>query len=117
MNAFTVDEAQTLAARLERREMSRGFSRNDARSRLARKLGVSPGTLENLGRGRLKRTIDGFTYRLRALLERELEAEIERLAHELEMVRASRDGADPVAVCEIETHLAKAKALLREGRG
>jgi ribosomal protein S2 len=75
---------------------------------------VLPGTLYNLARNRLKRLDTELRDRLTAFAIRDLQQEIERLSHELEMARQM--GAHPMSerVGEIETHLAKARALMSE---
>lgn len=116
MNAAAVfDQTRQLAVSLEHRERVRGSSVDQARQTLARRIGVGAGTFENLVRGRVKRVDAWIRDRLQALLVRELEAEIARLTHELQMVRQCGDHLGSQHVVEIETHLAKARALL-EGR-
>jgi hypothetical protein len=114
-NVVTLDTARTLAARLESHERLRnGGSKSQARARLAGKMRVLPGTLYNLARNRLKRLDTELRDRLTAFAIRDLQHEIERLSHELEMARQM--GAHPMSrrVGEIETHLAKARALMSE---
>lgn len=106
------DRAFQDAQSLERRERNRGLSISDARSALASRLGIGIGSFENLVRERVKR-VDAFVRdRLQALLIHELEAEITRLQHELELARQS--GAHPASehVGEIQAHLAAARSLL-----
>lgn len=104
-----------LAQTLERKERGRGLSIRAARQRLAEKLQVGYGTFENLVRGRVKTIDASIRDRLEALLIRELENEIRRLTHELEIARQSGARLDSEQVCEIEAHLAKAKALMNGG--
>ena len=108
--------AITMAQTLERRERQRVSSVGQARRRIADKLRVGVGTFENLVRGRVKRVDANIRDRLQALLVRELEGEIARLSHELQLARQSGNRLDADEVGEIETHLAKARALI-EGRG
>jgi hypothetical protein len=98
---------------LERRERARVSSLAIARQNVARRLRVGVGTFENLVRDRVKRIDATIRDRLQELLVSELEQEISRLTHELEMARQS--GAHPASqhVGEIETYLEKARALLR----
>lgn len=107
-----MSNAITLAQRLEQRERHRVGSVSIARRRLADRLKVGIGTFENLVRGRVKRVDAAIRDRLQALLVQELEHEIARLTHELEIAR--QGGAHPGSqhVCEIETHLSKARAFL-----
>jgi hypothetical protein len=106
------------AGRLIAHEASRSHSDKSVALRsVARRIGLAPGSLENVVRGRAKRLTLGITEAIRGAVIRELEHEIARLHHELELARAS--GADPrsLAVGEIEACLARAQALLNEGCG
>jgi microcompartment protein CcmL/EutN len=107
-----MSSAIALAQNLERRERGRGFPVKAARARLADKLRVGYGTFENLVRGRVKTVDASIRDRLQALLIREIEAEIQRLQHELEIARQTGARLDSDQVCEIETHIQKAQALL-----
>lgn len=111
----TIEEARELAQRLERRKTAQGMSVDAARESLSRRIGIAPRTWKNLAGGRLKRLDAWLRDGLQALLIRELENEIARLTHELDLAR--QGGAHPASldVGAIETHLAKAKALLNEG--
>lgn len=111
-NGDSMTTATALARSLERRERTRVDSMPVARQRLAGKLRIGVGTLENIVRGRVKRIDAAIRDRLQALLVRELEAEIARLTHELEIAR--QGGSHPACehVGEVETYLAKARALL-----
>ncbi len=113
INEPDMDCAISLARNLERRERSRLSGVPTARRSLARKLRVGVGTVENLVRGRVKRVDAALRDRLRALLVTELESEIARLSHELEIARQA--GAHPSSdeVAEAETYLARARAILR----
>jgi len=113
MSSATIEQARTLARDLERRERSRAGSVDAARTALARRAGVSPSTWRNLALGRHKR-LDAFVRdRLQAMLVRELEAEIARLTHELEIARQGGDHLASQHVREIEAHLAAARTILR----
>lgn len=104
--------AVSLARSLEHRERSRVSSIRIARERVASRLRIGVGTFENLVRGRVKRVDANIRDRLQALMVRELEAEIARLQHELEMARQIGAPLNSDQVGEIETHIAKAAALL-----
>jgi len=107
--------ARDWARRIEDRESARsGHSVATARKAVARKIGVAPGTLENLRKGRVKR-ITAFVYeRLRAAVIRELEQEIKRAGHELEVARQC--GLDPRSadMAALETAMAQVKELMGE---
>lgn len=76
-------EAGRLARLLVDQEHRRGNDRICARRNVARAVGASPGTIENLQRDRLKQIAGWLRDALRARVIRELEAEIKRLEHEL----------------------------------
>lgn len=108
--------ATTMARSLERHERSRGLSVQHARHRLADKLRIGVGTFENLVRGRVKRVDAAIRDRLQALLVRELEGEIARLSHELEI---ARQGGAYLAVEQmgaVQAHLEQARSLLTGAR-
>lgn len=105
--------AISIARTLERRERARVFKASIARQNLARDLQVGVSTVEHLVRGRAKRIDAAIRDRLQALLVRELESEIVRLTHELEIARKGGAHLASEQVSEIETHLAKARALLK----
>lgn len=107
-----MEEARGIARRLERREMSRGHKLPEARKRIAEAAGVAPGTLVNLAKGRLKRNFQELRDRVRAVLIRELEQEIGRLAHEIAIHRRVGAADHNPAVAQAETHLQAAKQLL-----
>lgn len=86
--------AKDVAGYLEKRERKRnGGNRNAARDRLASKIGVLPGTLYNLFRGRLKKLDVDLRDRLTAFAMRDAQTEMKGLCHELEM--AVRMGVPP----------------------
>ena len=101
--------AISLAQNLEKRERARLGCRATARRSLAGKLRIGSGTLENLIRGRVKRVDAAIRDRLQALLIKELELEIGRLWHDLEIARQT--GAHPNS-----DEITKAEKLLFEAR-
>jgi hypothetical protein len=104
--------AVALAQSLERRERDRGIGVPAARAELARKLKIGIGTVDNLVRGRIKRVDETIRDRLRALFMREIEAEIQRLTHELETLKRGGHHLASQQIGEVEAHLASAKAIL-----
>lgn len=86
-------EARSLTMLLVDQQARRTGNRITAREQVARSIGVSPGTVENLQRGRLKTIAGWLRDALRARVIRELEAEIARLQHEIAVLRQS--GVDP----------------------
>lgn len=111
MDKMSIAETTELCARrhlafVETAEARRlGVDRDAARARLASRLKQSPGTLENLNRGRLKRFCSGLVDGLRDEFIRAAEREIGQLTNELERARAGRSDADLRDAGEIETHL------------
>ena len=107
--------AQRMVCDLEEREARRaGLTLANARCVIARRLGASPGTLENIRRDRVKSPRAWLVDRVRALFIAELQSEIRRLEHELDLARQS--GAHPAGdeMAEAETLLARAKTLIGE---
>lgn len=89
-----VETVQSWAERLEAIELARtGAPRKTIRPVVARRVGVAPGTLENLRRGRIKDPRQSLVTKLRAALIRELEAEMR--AHEHERHVLIQTGEDP----------------------
>jgi hypothetical protein len=110
--------AAVLTQGLEKREQARnGGSRIEARQRLARRVGISPGTLYNIARDRLKKLDAGVRDKLVAYAIRDLEQEIAGVTHELEMARQM--GASPHSdlVLQAQTVLARAQHLFSEVTG
>ena len=100
---------------LERNERSRtGGSVATVRAAIAQRLGVAPGTLENISRGRLKGVRAWVAEKIRGAVIRELEREIQRLQGELHM--AHQSGAHPAAdeVCAALSAIAEARHLIRD---
>lgn len=116
MNAASADlQAQEWARSLEDRERARSsLPLQGARKIVARHLGVSPGTLENLRRGRIKDVRAGLLERLRTAVVRELETEIGRLNHELEMARAGCRGASADEIASMVAETDRLRALAGE---
>lgn len=76
-----------IADRLVGEEMlTRRVKRPEAREIVAREAGITPGSLESLGRGRLKH-IDRIAGKLNALLIRKIESRIASLEQELEIAK------------------------------
>lgn len=115
LSTATLDDFKRLAEACEKREQLRsGGSREDARQRLARRIGVLPGTLYTLARDRLKRLDANLRDRLTAYAISDLQSEMERLAHDLAMARQMGAHQDSPMVADIEKHLAAARALIAE---
>lgn len=108
-----VDHARTWGRSLEEREAMRtGKTISEARRVVARKTGVSPGTLENLRNGRLKSIGAHFYERLRTAVIAELHAEIGRLEHEIEITRQAGLVTSGDEVAKAQAALETARALI-----
>lgn len=109
--------ARDWTSRLQRREIARSeVTKPVARRMVARSIGVSPGTLENIERGRTKGVRGWIVERIKAAVIRELEAEIRGAQHDLEIVR--RCGVDPrsTAFSAVEAAVEDAKQQLNSLR-
>lgn len=110
-----LSRAQIWAKRLEDREAARrGAPVADVRDAVARKIGISPGTLENLRNGRLKSVAAHIFASIRECVVHELTSEVLALEHELQMARAC--GLDPRGdeVAAVDAAIATALELLRK---
>lgn len=114
MNAMSdISTINRFAKSLEDAEARRlGIKTSDARTRLAGKLGVSPGTLENIRRLRTKVVPNWLMNRVRAELVATLQLEIQRLEHEINIARQTGADHRDDTLASAETQLAKAKAIL-----
>lgn len=106
-----------LARELEDRESARsGVPLAQARTIVARRLNLLPGTLENLRRNRVKDVRQRVADRLHAAYLRELEREHAALEHELQCLRATGRRPDSSEMAEIAADLAKVRAALKRGQ-
>jgi hypothetical protein len=113
----SVHAAASIASSLVAREETRARSRMAAYRVVAGKVGRSASWLRGrLLAGRLRRVDAVIRDKLHVLLTRELESEIARLTHELEVHRQRGTHLAADQVCEVEAHLSAARALLT-GRG
>jgi len=85
-----------------------------ARKHVARKVGIPPGTLENIRRGRLKGIRQHVADRLQAFMIRHTEAEINKLANELELLIQSRKNNCATEIVAAQAAIAEARRLLDE---
>ena len=106
--------ARHWVTRLEAREARKtGTTLPRARAIVARRLGVAPGTLENLRRGRTNGVRAWLAEKIAQAVVREIINEIRGLEHELAVARqcGARAGGDEIA--EIEAGLAALAAALK----
>lgn len=108
----TMSTAAIVAEKLVIREEMRTRSRMLAYQRVASQVGRSSDWLRKLIRNGASRIDGEIERRLDALLIRSLEADIAR--NEAELALARQGGCHPASqhIAEIETHLARARALL-----
>ena len=98
----------SIADRLVGEEMLiRNIKRPEARKIIAREAGISPGSLESLGRGRLK-YLDRIADKLNGLLVRKIEQRIVSLEQELRIAKALGGSS--------QIDLGRAEAALEEAR-
>ncbi|MDB5607815.1 MAG: hypothetical protein JWP25_4715 [Bradyrhizobium sp.] len=116
MNAMSdVSTINRFAAALENSEARRlGIRTVEARGRIAGRLGVSPGTLENFRRLRTKVVPNWLMNKVRAELVSVLQLEIQRLEHEVHIARQTGSNYRDDTLASAETQLAKARELLLE---
>ena len=104
--------ARSLADGIEKREQARrGGNRDEARQRVARRVGLSPGTLYNLARNRLKRLDSDLRSRLAAYAIQDLENELADLSAELEQARRLGIPSDAAIVQKVAAARDRAVAL------
>jgi hypothetical protein len=84
----------------------------EARNRVAREVGLSPGTLENLARGRLV-NVERVSDRINAYLVRALERKIAQLEAELATRRLIARRPDEHSILAAQAALDEAKRLIR----
>ena len=108
-----LDRARGWSRKLEDGEARRSSCTIDeARPVVARRLGVSPGALEGLRKGRVK-VIAAHVYdSLRAAVIRELHAEIRGLEHELSILRATGCRPDHPEIQEVVALIETARTAL-----
>lgn len=113
MQTTTLDcKARDWARALEEREAVRAGSIPEARRSLARRLGLAIGTFDGIRRQRTKSISLAVFERLRAAVIRDLQNEIARCSHELEIARQA--GLDPRLsdMAALETAVQKANELM-----
>lgn len=110
-----MSSASAAASTLVRQATARGRSRMNAYRVVGAKIGMSASWVRKLIADTVRGVDAELKQRLDDLLIRELEAEIARLTHDLEMAR--QGGAHPASrhVGEVESLLAQARALM-EGK-
>lgn len=118
MNAMSdVATINRYARRIEDVEAKRlGVRVCQARERVASKIGVSPGTLENLRRLRTKIVPHWLMTRIREEFVSVLHSEIQRLEHEISVARQTGMDHREDDLASAETQLRTAKEILNAAR-
>ncbi len=114
---FTSDEAYAayLVGRMEKKAAdSSGRSRQEVRPDVARKIGIAPGTIENLLRKRIKAITTNVYRSIVAAADRELRREIARLEHERTILAAKAGDAGRIDIGKVEKALEAAREALGE---
>ena len=112
---FTSDEdyAAFLVGRLEKKEADRtGLSQREVRPVIARRIGIAPGALENIRRGRIKAIKNNVYKWIIAAADRELRAEISRLERERTFLAAKAGDVAGVDIRKVDAHLEAARQAL-----
>jgi len=112
MSSIEVHTVRTLEGLLAREKVRTGVTVPDAIRIVARRAKVAPGTIFNLINGRLKKLSVDVCGSIQRLAISELSQEIQRLEHERTVLIQSGVAHTSIDFCEVETYLAKAKALL-----
>lgn len=114
MNAASdVATLNRFASSLEDSESRRlGITTKDARSRISNRVGVSPGTLENIRRLRTKIVPNWLMNKVRLELIATLQLEIQRLEHEVHLARQTGLGNSDDAIIAAQSQIAKARSIL-----
>ena len=117
MNAATdIERSALFARRLVDIEADRhGIGAELAKARVARREGVPTSTLDNILRGRVKQVAAWVRDSLARGVVRELQNEINRLEHEIQLARISADQPRDADLLAAEAALATAKTLIRKG--
>lgn len=114
--AYDIERAAIFARRLVDIEADRhGIGAELAKARIARREGVPASTLDNIVRGRVKQVAAWVRDRLAQAVVREIQQEINKLEHELQIARLSADQPRDADLLAAETALAQAKILIRKG--
>lgn len=116
MNAISdVATVNRLARAIEDQEARRlGVPITSARARIANRIGVAPGTLENLRRLRTKIVPNWLMNRIRAEFVAVLQSEIQRLEHEIHLARQTGADHRDDMLASAQTQLATARQIFDE---
>jgi hypothetical protein len=117
MTSMTFDDvARKWVAELEKAEASRtGLKRDKVRKSLAGKIGIAPGTIENIRRRRIKDfRRGGIGELIRSYMVHHLQLEIQRKTNDLQMVLECGKNPSADEVARLRGAIAKAQTLVEE---
>ena len=100
---------------VDREAMRSRVKRSMAQEIVARRIGTTSRTLSNIRSGRIKHLREWIAVRVRQAFIAELESEIARLPHELELVSQSGARPDADEMLAAQSLLSQARALI-EGK-
>lgn len=114
MNAMSdISTVNQFATTLEDAEARRlGINTAAARKKIASRLGISPGTLENIRRLRTKVVPNWLMNKVRLELILVLQSEIQRLEHEVYIARQAGSDHRDDALASAEAYLATTREIL-----
>ncbi len=107
------DATAAMIDELVEREAKRSHvKRLVARDIVARRIGASRDTLDNIKRGRIKGLRHWIVASVRTLIIRELENEIAALTHRLETLRQCGVASGDAEIHEVQTLLSRAREVM-----
>lgn len=118
MSGFAFDRnIKRWAREIEDEEATRlGLPLPIVRKKLAREIGIAPGTLENIRRDRSKALSGRVMEAIRTFMVRRIEAEMGRLRHELELASAGNSNLSDAAIDQARSALEAAREIIEGGR-
>jgi len=102
--------------RLEKIERSKGVDRLTARQAVARRIGIAPGTVENIARGRKKSVAGWIENKIKRAVAHAIEQEMRALEAELALVRASGIELRDDEMAAAQAAVDQARAILRRAK-
>ena len=113
-NCMIIEKMRQSLLGIERIKRNKGSNQFVARLEIARSLGVSLGTVENIIRLRVKTVSAALAIQINQLRISTIEAERARLENERELAIQFNLTLDPAEMDEVETLLEEARARLRK---
>ena len=103
------------ASLVEREARHHGLTKAEAEKKIANRIGVSQGTLENIRRLRTKIVPNWLMNKVRVELISVLQLEVQRLEHEIHVARQTGSGNRDDEIIAAAAQLAKARQALERG--